>query len=123
MLSHINYEYVKQLLQNISTPNDLCNTCILAKHRHAPHQKTPAQRTTDPFELIHSDSCQITTPSLSGALFYLLLDDCFRWKFIYFLSHKNAINCTKAFQEPLSIIKTQYAPFNVQRFRYDNGTR
>ena len=122
-LGHINYEYMKQLLPHISTPNDLCNTCILAKHKRAPHRKIPAQRATNPFELIHSDSCQITTPSLSGALYYLLfIDDYSRWTFVYFLSHKSAINCTKAFQEVLSIIKTRYAPFNVQRFRCDNGT-
>ena len=122
-LGHINYKYMKQLLPNISSPKDLCSTCILAKQKRAPHRKTPAQRTTRPFELIHSDSCQMTTPSISGAQYYLIfIDDYSRWTFVYFLMHKNATNCTKAFQEVLSIIKTRFAPFNIQRFRCNNGS-
>ena len=52
-LGHIYYEYMKQLLLNISTPNDLCNTCNLAKHKRASHRKSPPQRTTQPFKLLH----------------------------------------------------------------------
>ena len=114
---------MKQLLPNSSAPEEPCNTCILAQHKRAPHRKTPAQRTTQPVELIHSDSCQISVPSLFGARHYLaFIYNYSQWTFVYCLSPKNARNCTKAFQEILSIIRTRYTPFNVKRFRCDHET-
>ena len=71
-LAHLNYEYIRNMALPISKENSgtrPCNICILSKHKRTPHRKNPATRATQPFELIHSDSCTITTPPLSGALY------------------------------------------------------
>ena len=126
-LAHLNPEYIRNMILPISKdskkPPGPCSTCILTKHKRAPQKKTTATRATQPFELIHSDSCTITTPSLSGALYYLLfIDDYTRWTYVYFLSKKNSENCTQAFKETLNLIHTQHPKHRVQRFRSDNGT-
>ena len=125
---HMNYDYIRILFpgkRKQSLPEShrhRCKVCILSKQTHAPHRKTPAERATHPFQLIHSDSCTITTPSLSGSRYYLLFVDNFTcWAFVYFLMRKNAETCTQAFKELLAYICTQYPTFKVQRFRCHNG--
>ena len=88
-LGHISYDYIKTLFSNKQQPSSPCNVCILSKQTRAAHRKTPADRAIRPFQLIHSDSCTITTPSLSGSRYYLLfVDDFTRWTFVYFLNQK-----------------------------------
>ena len=50
------------------------------------------------------------------------INDYTRWTYVYFLTKKNAENCTRAFQETLNLIQTQYPKYRVQIFRSDNGT-
>ena len=90
----------------------------------AAHRKSPADRAIRPFQLIHSDSCTITTSSLSGSRYYLLfVDDFTYWTFVYFLNQKNAATCTRAFNEIIAYINTQYSSeYKVQQFRCDNGS-
>ena len=123
-LGHINYDYVKALFPNKQQPKDPCNVCILSKQNRAIHRKSPADRAIQPFQLIHSDSCTVNTPSLSGSRYYLLfIDDFTLWTFVYFLNQKNAVTCTRAFNEMITYISTQYSSkYKVQRFRCDNGS-
>ena len=123
-LGHINHDYVKILFPNEKQSTDPCNICILSKQKRAAHRKTPAERAIRPFQLIHSDSCTITTPSLSGSRYYLIfIDDLTRWTFVFFLKQKNAITCTQAFNEMIAYINTQYSgSYKIQRFRCDNGS-
>ena len=127
-LGHIGHDYVKLLLPN-SLKNkqlsklDSCKTCILSKQTRAPHRKTPAQRATHPFQLIHFDSCTVNMLSLSRSKYYLLfVVDFTRWTVVYFLARKNAETSTQAPNEMLLHIPTQHPTFRIQRFRYDNGT-
>ena len=111
-LGHINYNYIKTLFPNErpGQPANARHICILSKQNRAAHRKTPANRATHPF-LIHSDSCTISTPSISRARYYLLfIDDFTRWTFVYFLN-KNADTCAHAFNEMIAYIRTQYSPY------------
>ena len=124
-LGHINHDYVKILFPNEKQSTDTCNTCILSKQKRAAHRKIPAERAMHPFQLIHLDSCTITTPSLSGFRYYLIfIDDFTRWTFVFFLKQKNAITCTQEFNEMITYINTQYSgSYKIQCFRCDNGSR
>ena len=95
--------------------------CLHPLKTEAAHRKAPANRAIRPFQLIYSDSCTITTPSISGARYYLLfIDEFSRWAFVYFLNKRSAETCTHAFDEMIAYRET-ISNYKIQRFRCYNG--
>ena len=117
------------LVPGVSHPNskvdvngqDECITCIKSKLRRH-YSRKPAQRTSRPFELLHSDSCRPMPPSKAGSRYFILfIDDYTRITYVYFLQRKNAELCSNAFVEFLNYQSSHYPQFPVARFRSDNG--
>ena len=54
-LAHLNHVSMKLLVKGY-VPTDICEVCILAKHKRK-IIRVPVLRTTTPFELVHSDTC------------------------------------------------------------------
>lgn len=86
----------------------LCEGCIFGKHAKRPYPTDPATQAQVPLALIHSDLCApMSTPSLGGALYFLLfIDDFSRFATIYFLTKKSAV--FQHFQEYKKLVENQF---------------
>jgi hypothetical protein len=101
---------------------ELCSICVKTKIRRKIIRK-PAERSKQPFELIHSDLCgPITPPSKGGARYFILyIDDFSRTCNVYFLRTKTAEEVVSIFQQFTKYIATQFPEYPIRRFRCDNG--
>lgn len=103
-----------------SIPKDFtCSICQLAKSKHSV-PKPVTSKTTQRFELIHSDICgPFPYESLGGSKYFLtLIDDFTRFSKIYFLKTKSQTAPT--IQLFITEIERQYDT-KVKRLRSDNG--
>ena len=100
-----------------------CKVCIESKQEQRFIRK-PVARTTQPFELIHSDLCgPISPPSHSGKRYFIVyIDDYSRTAFTYFLHTKTATEIVSVFQEFLSRVEAILHTVKFSRFRCDNAT-
>ena len=99
-----------------------CKVCIESKQEQKFIRK-PVSRTTQPFELIHSDLCGPITPSShSGKRYFIVyIDDYSRTAFTYFLNTKTATEIVSVFQEFLSRVEAMLPTVKFSRFRCDNA--
>jgi len=99
----------------------ICKVCIQAKLKRK-IICVPVQRTTTPFELVHSDLCGPLAVRLSGSAQYFMvyIDDYFRHTESTVLPDKCAEICTAAFQWFQA--KVDGWGYDIQRFRSDNGS-
>jgi hypothetical protein len=88
---------------------ELCSICVKTKIRRKIIRK-PAERSKQPFELIHSDLCRPITPSSKGGARYFILyiDDFSRTCNVYFLLTKTAEEVVSIFQQFTKYIVTQF---------------
>ena len=127
-LGHLNKADVLKILGLPSSliRNDpeigFCKVCIESKQEQRFIRK-PVARTTQPFELIHSDLCgPITPPSHSGKRYFIVyIDDYSRTAFTYFLHTKTATEIVSVFQEFLSRVEAMLPTVKFSRFRCDNA--
>jgi hypothetical protein len=98
-LAHLHTTAMKDLIKGYTHEDELCEICILAKHERK-IIRIPVQRTTTPFELVHSDTCgPFATKSQGGAVhFIVFIDDYTRYTFVYFLLDKKSETYVSAFQ-------------------------
>ena len=99
-----------------------CKVCIESKQEQKFIWK-PVSRTTQPFELIHSDLCgPINPPSHSGKRYFIVyIDEYSRTAFTYFLHTKTATEIVSVFQEFLSRVEAMLPAVKFSRFRCDNA--
>jgi len=70
-LAHIDPTALWSLIDGYTTDDWMCTACIQAKHKQK-IIKVKTQRTTKPFELIHSDVCGLlSTPTATGHHYYI----------------------------------------------------
>ena len=126
-LAHANPIVLQKLLgsaptstSTFSNGHDMCDVCIQAKHKDRPLRIT-VKRTTQPFELIHSDVCgPFKHPTLGVYRYYIIfVCDCTRWTEIFLLPGTKSELCSSAFVTFEESIKARN--FKVLRFRCDNG--
>jgi hypothetical protein len=68
----------------------LCETCVVTKHRRAPFPSQAKYRAEKPLELVHGDICGPITPVTPGGRCYLLLvDDATRYMWVVLLASKS----------------------------------
>ncbi|CAL8176899.1 unnamed protein product [Prunus armeniaca] len=80
--------------------NEVCEGCQLGKQHRDWFPKGQAWRANNPLELIHTDLCgPMQTESIAGNIYFMLLiDDCRRMTWVYFLSgRKPGIGHLKVF--------------------------
>jgi hypothetical protein len=111
---------MESLVNGYTYDDRICETCVLAKHERK-IIRIPVQRTTTPFELVHSDTCgPFATKSIGGAThFIVFIDDFSRYAYVYPLLNKLAGTCTGIFQ--LFQKKVENWGYTIKRFRCDNG--
>jgi len=79
-LGHLHIAAMKSLVDGYTHDGSICEICIQAKHERK-IIRIPVQRTTAPFELVHSDTCgPFATKSVGGAShFIVFIDDYTRY--------------------------------------------
>ena len=98
---------------------DVCRGCAMGKYAKAPFPASDS-RSAEILDLIHSDvSGRMSSPSLSGYLYYVLfIDDYSRKTWIYFLKTKGEV--FKRFQEFKALVENQTGK-KIRCLRSDNG--
>jgi hypothetical protein len=98
---------------------DVCRGCSMGKYAKAPFPASDS-RSAGILDLIHSDvSGRMSSPSLSGYLYYVLfIDDYSRKTWIYFLKTKGEV--FKRFQEFKALVENQTGK-KIRCLRSDNG--
>jgi len=111
---------MKSLVDRYTHDGSICEICIQAKHERK-IVRIPVQRTTTPFELVHSDTCgPFATKSVGGAShFIVFIDDYTRYSTVYFLENKRSDTCVSVFQHFQA--KLDSWGYDIKRFRCDNG--
>jgi transposase InsO family protein len=104
-------------MPTISHVEQMCEACLVGKHRRAPFPSVAKFRATEPLELVHADLCGPISPTTEGGnrYFLLLVDDFSRLMWLYLLKTKDeastAIRRFKAQAElesrrPLRVLRT-----------------
>ena len=78
-------------LPDVKPPSGRCIPCIRGKQHREAFPKTASRRATVPLELVHTDLCgPMAKDSLGGSKYFMLLvDDCSRFMWVYFLARKS----------------------------------
>ena len=83
---HLSFHTLKEMsnkklvegLPPILMPSKLCQSCVAGKHHRTSFPKMSSFQETEPLELIHTDICgPISTPTLGGSRYFLLIIDDF----------------------------------------------
>lgn len=98
-LGHVNFQAMKLLVDKemaggvpaIVHPNQLCQSCLVAKQIRAPFPVEAHYRAEEPLELLHMDLCGPITPStMAGNCYFLLIvDDYTRWMWVFVIKSKD----------------------------------
>lgn len=108
---HINFTVLKKMsretvvrgLPLLTQVDQVCEACLVGKHRRAPFPRRALSRSSKPLQLLHGDLCDLISPATpSGNRYFLLLvDDYSRFMWIKLLPSKDA--------EPAAIKQIQAA--------------
>ena len=85
-------------LPDVGARQRQCISCLRGKQHREAIPKVSTRRASELLELVHSDLCgPMQTQSLGGALYFMLIiDDCSRFTWVYFLHRKDeAFECFK----------------------------
>ncbi|GKC20098.1 zinc finger, CCHC-type containing protein [Tanacetum coccineum] len=113
-LGHLNFEDInkmtrKSLVEGIPRINhagQICDACLLGKHSRTPFPSQAKFRSKNPLDLVYGDLCGPISPaSHSGKkLIFLLVDDCTRFMWAYFLTSKDqTFNTFKEFRQQIEM--------------------
>nr|GEZ95377.1 zinc finger, CCHC-type [Tanacetum cinerariifolium] len=108
-LGHLNFDSLKQMTQkklvegipSINHKNQVCNACLLGKHSRAPFPNQTNTKSSEPLNLVCGDLCGPISPETKSGKKYmfLLIDDCNRYMWVYFLKSKDeALETFKEFK-------------------------
>jgi hypothetical protein len=78
-------------LSPISHAEQLCDTCVLAKHRRGVFSKQSKYRADKALELVHGDLCEPVKSATPGGrrYFLLLIDDATHYMWVVLLTAKS----------------------------------
>ena len=96
------------LLAGLTSIQSQCEPCILSKSVHHVPSSLDYERSSYPFELVHSDLSRISSvPSLGGSLYYMsFIDDYTRYSWVYFLKVKP--DARTALRDFVSMVNVQF---------------
>ncbi|KAI3813170.1 hypothetical protein L1987_17887 [Smallanthus sonchifolius] len=109
-LGHLNFDSIRQMTQKnlvqgipkINHASQICDACLLGKHSRAPFPKQAKFKSSEALDLVYGDLCgHISPPTHSGKKYiFLLVDDCTRYMWVYFLNSKDqAFETFKEFKQ------------------------
>ncbi|GJU12028.1 zinc finger, CCHC-type containing protein [Tanacetum coccineum] len=127
-LGHLNFDSIKQMTQkklvegipSISHKNQVCNACLLGKHSRAPFPNQTNTKSLEPLNLIFGDLCGPISPATESGKKYmfLLVDDCTRYMWVYFLKSKD--EAFETFKEFKLKVENEVGK-KLRSFRTDRG--
>nr|GEW08390.1 ribonuclease H-like domain, reverse transcriptase, RNA-dependent DNA polymerase [Tanacetum cinerariifolium] len=111
---HLNFDNInkmtrKNLVEGIPRINHaghICDACLLGKHSRTPFLNQAKFRSKNPLDLVYGDLCGPISPAthLGKKLIFLLVDDCTRFMWAYFLTSKDqAFSTFKKFRQQIEI--------------------
>ncbi|KAM1262144.1 hypothetical protein ACFX2G_027916 [Malus domestica] len=127
-LGHLHFRGLQQLknkemvhgLPVLEEMDEVCEGCQFGKQHREWFPKNQAWRASKPLELVHVDLCgPMQNDSLAGNKYFMLLvDDCTRMMWVYFLKYKSdALICFRKFK---SMVELQ-SGFKIKCLRSDRG--
>ncbi|GJZ84085.1 zinc finger, CCHC-type containing protein [Tanacetum coccineum] len=127
-LGHLNFDSIKQMTQkklvegipSISHKNQVCNACLLGKHNRAPFPNQTNTKSLEPLNLVFGDLCGPISPTTESGKKYmfLLVDDCTRYIWVYFLKSKD--EAFETFKEFKLKVENEVGK-KLRSFRTDRG--
>ena len=123
-MGNVNKMMNEQMVDGMNSVNDekssVCEACIMGKQHCCPHPRGHAERSTQPFEVVHSDVCgPMSVSSFGGSCFYVtFIDDYTRYNCVYFMKNKSEVlEKLKEFHN----FATNLAGNRIKVLRSDNG--
>ena len=97
-LAHFHPTALRSLIDGYTKDDSMYTVCIQAKHKQK-IIKVKTNRTTKPFELVHSDVCgPFSRPTSASHRYYILfIDDYTRYTFVWVLPDKKSKTCISAY--------------------------
>nr|GEW85952.1 zinc finger, CCHC-type [Tanacetum cinerariifolium] len=107
-------------MPNINHKSQVCNACLLGKHSIAPFPNQTNTKSSEPLNLVFGDLCGPISPETESGKKYmfLLVDDCTRYMWTYFLKSKDEAFAT--FKEFKLKVENEVGK-KLKSFRTDRG--
>ncbi|GJY99628.1 zinc finger, CCHC-type containing protein [Tanacetum coccineum] len=113
-LGHLNFDDINKMtrkglvegIPRINHAGQICDACLLGKHSRTPFPNQAKFRSKNPLDLVYGDLCGPIIPAThSGKKFiFLLVDDCTRFMWAYFLTTKDqAFSTFKEFRQQIEM--------------------
>ncbi|GJR06488.1 zinc finger, CCHC-type containing protein [Tanacetum coccineum] len=113
-LGHLNFDDINKMtrkglvegIPRINHAGQICDACLLGKHSRTPFPNQAKFRSKNPLDLVYGDLCGPIIPAThSGKKFiFLLVDDCTRFMWAYFLTTKDqAFSTFKEFRQQIKM--------------------
>nr|GEY67742.1 ribonuclease H-like domain, reverse transcriptase, RNA-dependent DNA polymerase [Tanacetum cinerariifolium] len=127
-LGHLNFDSIKQMTQkklvegipSINHKSQVCSARLLGKHSRAPFPNQINTKSLEPLNLVFGDLCgPISLETESGKKYmFLLVDDCTRYMWVYFLKSKD--EAFKTFKEFKLKVENEVGK-KLKSFKTDRG--
>jgi transposase InsO family protein len=125
---HLNFEALNRMghdnmvrgMPRLKHAEQLCEMCVVTKHRRAPFPSQAKYRAEKPLELVHGDICGPITPVTPGGrcYFLLLVDDATRYMCVVLLASKSG--ASEAIKRIQAAVEKQ-SGLTLKVIRTDNG--
>ncbi|GKA87205.1 zinc finger, CCHC-type containing protein [Tanacetum coccineum] len=113
-LGHLNFDDINKMtrkglvegIPRINHAGQICDACLLGKHSRTPFPNQAKFRSKNLLDLVYGDLCGPISPAThSGKKFiFLLVDDCTRFMWAYFLTTKDqAFSTFKEFRQHIEM--------------------
>ncbi|GJV69782.1 zinc finger, CCHC-type containing protein [Tanacetum coccineum] len=93
-------------IPRINHAGQICDACLLGKHSRTPFPNQAKFRSKNPLDLVYGDLCSPISPATHSGkkLIFLLVDDCTRFMWAYFLTTKDqAFSTFKEFRQQIEM--------------------
>ncbi|GJV29765.1 zinc finger, CCHC-type containing protein [Tanacetum coccineum] len=127
-LGHLNFDDINKMtrkglvegIPRINHAGQICDACLLGKHSRTPFPNQAKFRSKNPLDLVYGDLCGPISPATHSGkkLIFLLVDDCTRFMWAYFLTSKDqALSTFKEFRQKIEMEMRM----KVRMLRTDRG--
>nr|GEV13901.1 ribonuclease H-like domain, reverse transcriptase, RNA-dependent DNA polymerase [Tanacetum cinerariifolium] len=111
---HLNFDYINKMTRKglvegilrINHAGQIYDACLLGKHTRTPFPNQAKFRSKNPLDLVYGDLCGPISPATHSGkkLIFLLVDDCTRFMWAYFLTSKDqAFSTFKEFRQHIEM--------------------
>nr|GFA90737.1 zinc finger, CCHC-type [Tanacetum cinerariifolium] len=111
---HLNFDDINKMtrkglvygIPRINHVGQICDACLLGKHSRTPFPNQAKFISKNPLDLVYGDLCGPISPATHSGkkLIFLLVDDCTRFMWAYFLTSKDqALSTFKGFRQQIEM--------------------